>query len=66
MVQDSLYENSLDLESITGQRILLSRIDLTRSDSTLPISFTKRQFPIRTAFPMTINKSRGQTLGKVG
>jgi len=61
-----MYDHTLDLESITsqgtGQRILLPRIDLTPSDSILPIPFTSRQFPIRIAFTMTINKAQGQTL----
>jgi hypothetical protein len=65
-----MYDHSLDLESITGQgtdqRILLPRIDLTPSDSTLLFSFTRCQFPIRIAFDMTINKAQGQTLHKVG
>jgi ATP-dependent DNA helicase PIF1 len=61
-----MYDHSLDLESITGQRILLPRIDLTPSDSTLPFSFTRRKFPIRIAFAMTINNTQGQTLDKVG
>jgi len=65
-----MYDHSLDSESIigqgTGQRILLPRTDLTPSDSTLPFSFTRRQFPIRKAFAMTINKEQGQTLDKVG
>ncbi|KAL4101149.1 hypothetical protein QTP88_021169 [Uroleucon formosanum] len=66
----NMYDHSLDLESITGQgtgqRILLPRIDLTPSDSTVPFSFARRQFPIRIAFAMTINKAQGQTLDKVG
>jgi hypothetical protein len=66
----NMYDHSLDLEFITGQgtsqRILLPRIDLTPSDSTLPFSFNRHQFPIRIAFAMTINKAQGQTLDKVG
>jgi hypothetical protein len=45
----NMYDHSLDLKSITGQRILLPRIDLTPSDSTLPFSYTRRQFPLRIA-----------------
>ena len=31
-----------------------------------PVAFKRRQFPIRVAFCMTINKSQGQTLNQVG
>ncbi len=32
----------------------------------MPFIMSRRQFPIRLAFAMTINKSQGQSLGKVG
>jgi hypothetical protein len=54
LIVRNMYDHSLDLESITGkgtgQRILLPRIDLTPSDSTLLYLFTRHQFPIRIAF----------------
>lgn len=49
-----------------GKKVLLSRIDLIPSDTVLPFSFKRRQFPIRLAFCMTINKAQGQTLDHVG
>jgi hypothetical protein len=49
-----------------GSSVLIPRASLTPSDPQLPIVFTRRQFPVRPAFAMTINKSQGQTLQKVG
>ena len=39
---------------------------LSPSDSNLPFILNRRQFPICVAFSMTINKSQGQTLSRVG
>jgi hypothetical protein len=49
-----------------GTRVCIPRIPLAPSDKNLPVKFTRRQFPIRPAFAMTINKSQGQTFGCVG
>lgn len=50
-----------------GTCILLPRITLTPSDSQrIPFRFSRRQFPIRPAWAMTINKAQGQTLRRVG
>lgn len=70
LIVRNMYDNCLDLEIITGekkgQRALINRIDLSPSDTSLPFSFKRRQFPIRLAFCMTINKAQGQTLDCVG
>ena len=70
LVVRKMFHNSLNLEVITGiqtgRRILLPKIDLSPADATLPFSFKRRQFPIRLAFCMTINKAQGQTLDRVG
>jgi hypothetical protein len=34
--------------------------------TTLPLSFSRTQFPVRLAFAMTINKAQGQTMDRVG
>ncbi|XP_065318878.1 uncharacterized protein LOC135926873 [Gordionus sp. m RMFG-2023] len=49
-----------------GYRVFLPRIDLAPSDSQLPFTLKRRQFPIIPAFVITINKSQGQTFDHVG
>ncbi len=60
----------IDAEIITGshmgKRVFIPRITLTPSETKLPFILNRRQFPIRVAFSMTINKSQGQTLSRVG
>ena len=64
----ALYANVLDVEVATGgnqgRRVLLPRITLklTPEESGLPFDFARRQFPLRPAYAMTINKAQGQTL----
>lgn len=48
-----------------GETVFLSRLDMS-SDEGLPFMLRRNQFPLIPAFSMTINKSQGQTLGKVG
>ncbi|GAU29146.1 hypothetical protein TSUD_59130 [Trifolium subterraneum] len=45
---------------------ILQVTELVPSDSRLPFKFCRRQFPICLCFAMTINKSQGQSLSKVG
>jgi hypothetical protein len=39
---------------------------LEPSNETLPIPLRRRQFPVRLAFAMTINKSQGQSVKHIG
>jgi ATP-dependent DNA helicase PIF1 len=39
---------------------------LKSSDNTLPFTLNRKKFPIKDAYAMTINKSQGQALQKVG
>jgi ATP-dependent DNA helicase PIF1 len=50
----------------TNAPVLIPRIDMKPSPGTSPYSWTRRQFPVRLAFGMTINKSQGQTLSVAG
>uniref|UniRef100_A0A0N5C6X3 ATP-dependent DNA helicase n=1 Tax=Strongyloides papillosus TaxID=174720 RepID=A0A0N5C6X3_STREA len=46
--------------------VLIPRIVLYSSEGEFPFTLARKQFPVRLAFAMTINKSQGQTLSKVG
>jgi ATP-dependent DNA helicase PIF1 len=52
--------------SHAGQQACIPRIDLVNADNVLPFQMTRRQFPVRLAFAMTINKAQGQSLSQVG
>ena len=49
-----------------GKRVFLPRILLTSSESELPFILRRRQFPIRLAYCISINKGQGQSLDTVG
>ena len=70
MIVRHMHNHYLDVEVITGERagerVLIPRIILTTSDPTMPFVLKRKQFPVRLAYAMTINKSQGQTLKRVG
>lgn len=50
-----------------GSIVFIPRIPLQPNNAEqCPIQFTRRQFPVRICFAMTINKAQGQTLNRVG
>jgi len=49
-----------------GDKVFIPRIVLSPSDSKLPFILKRRQFPVSVCFAMTINKSQGQSLQRVG
>ena len=46
--------------------VLIPRIALQPKDGDFPFEWSRRQFPVRVCFAMTINKSQGQTLQRAG
>lgn len=50
-----------------GSIVFIPRIPLQPNNADqYPVQFTRRQFPVRICFAMTINKAQGQTLNRVG
>lgn len=49
-----------------GTVVFIPRIDPRSADADFSFIFSRRQFPVRISFAMTINKSQGQTLDRVG
>ncbi|XP_004308375.1 PREDICTED: uncharacterized protein LOC101294118 [Fragaria vesca subsp. vesca] len=65
------YQNLIDAEILTGQfagtRVFLPRIPLkSQETAALPFQLTRKQFPLKLSFSLTINKSQGQTIPQVG
>jgi ATP-dependent DNA helicase PIF1 len=66
-----LMQHVIEVEVATGptkgQRVFIPRLSITPSDTErMPFTLRRRQFPVRPAFAMTINKAQGQTLKMVG
>ncbi|XP_022024110.1 uncharacterized protein LOC110924409 [Helianthus annuus] len=49
-----------------GTRVFIPRLNMIPPDKKIPFEFQRRQFPLSVCFAMTINKSQGQSLSKVG
>lgn len=61
-----VIEAKIETGNCKNTVVFIPRITLAPSDTTLPFVLRRRQFPIRLAYAMTINKSQGQTFSFIG
>ncbi|XP_022032410.1 uncharacterized protein LOC110933499 [Helianthus annuus] len=65
-----LHNRVIEAEIISGSNIgtctYIPRLNLIPSDKKIPFAFQRWQFPLAVCFAMTINKSQGQSLSRVG
>ena len=71
LIFDKIHKNHLlECKIVGGEHkgriVLIPRISLRPKDRQYPFEWSRRQFPVRVSFAMTINKSQGQTLQNVG
>ncbi|KAG2218417.1 hypothetical protein INT45_012936 [Circinella minor] len=53
-------------QGYNGDEYFLPRINMCTTEDKYPFILWRRQFPVRAAFAMTINKAQGETLSTVG
>ncbi|GKD67868.1 DNA helicase [Tanacetum coccineum] len=70
MIVTQLLSKVIEAQIITGTRVsekvFLPRIPLINGDLQMPFVFKQKQFPVKLSYAMTINKSQGQSLEKIG
>ncbi|XP_076902001.1 uncharacterized protein LOC143556611 [Bidens hawaiensis] len=70
LIVKSLGNRVIEVEAVSdneiGKRHAIHRVTLTPTDKKFPFKFNRRQFPLLVCFAMTINKSQGQSLNRVG
>jgi len=70
LIVKRLSQRVIEAEIITGnnvdKRVFIPRIIMSPFGTNWPFVLHHRQFPVRVAFAITINKSQGQTFNKVG
>ncbi|KAL3630442.1 hypothetical protein CASFOL_023426 [Castilleja foliolosa] len=69
LIVSQLLPRIIEAQIITGTSVgtrVYTRIKFVHNSPDLPFVFTRRQFPIKICNAMTINKSQGQSLKRIG
>uniref|UniRef100_A0A914YUL7 ATP-dependent DNA helicase n=1 Tax=Panagrolaimus superbus TaxID=310955 RepID=A0A914YUL7_9BILA len=64
LLKHNLVVKKINIDGSLSDEILIPRISLTVKHGVVDV--TRHQFPVKLGFCMTINKSQGQTMDKVG
>ena len=65
LISGRLLEATIASGSAAGRQVLIPRLALRPPDNIFPFEWERRQFPVRPAFAISINKAQGQTLERV-
>lgn len=65
-LQPHVIEAEVITGAASGTHVYIPRIILSPPQSSLPFVLRRRQFPIKPAYSMTINKAQGQTISVLG
>ena len=70
MIVRQQMERTVDCEVavgiLKGERVFLPRIPMYDRSNEFPFTLVRRQFPLRVAFAVTVNKGQGQENQRVG
>nr|GEX54969.1 ATP-dependent DNA helicase PIF1-like [Tanacetum cinerariifolium] len=70
MIVTQLLGKVIEAQIITSthvsEKVFLPRISLINRDLQMAFVFKRKQFPVKVSYAMTINKSQGQSLEKIG
>ena len=70
LIITKLGEKGLEVEIASGvnkgKSVLIPRITIAPSDTELPFTLKRHQFPIQPCFAMSTNKAQGHTLDFIG
>ena len=64
-ITNKILKGHITNGSHIGDYALISRIELTPSDTTLPFKLSGRQFPVKLCFAMTVTKAQGQSINNL-
>nr|GEW48544.1 ATP-dependent DNA helicase PIF1-like [Tanacetum cinerariifolium] len=65
-MMSKLIEAQIITGTRVGKKVFIHRISLTHKDPNLSFTFKRTQFPVKLCYSMTINKSKGKSLSKIG